>query len=300
MLAILAEKLKYLLLGDTLPVKTWGKEDNPAIFCFHGILDNAGAFDRLISLLPKTFYYIAVDLPGHGRSSHFPAHLPIHTINYILAYKALKEYFKLDKFTIMGHSYGGQIGFLYAQMYPQHVERVVLLDAIISIPVPSSWYVDYLKDKLEMHLEIEEKLATRSPPSYTYEEALNRVQFSRNWGSINKDAAKALLNRAIQPVGGLEERYRFTQDQRLKNFINPTVDLRYVVDAYKHAPLHCPTLIILAKESLLNKHLERLTKSLAKNVVFKLVEGKHDVHNDQPEVVAPLVEKFLLCRKHKL
>ncbi|CAH1971197.1 unnamed protein product [Acanthoscelides obtectus] len=283
-----------------IAVKTWGNPDDPPIFCFHGILDNAGAFDRLIALLPKTFYYIAVDLPGHGRSSHFPAHLPVYTTNYILAYKALKEYFKLEKFTIMGHSYGGQIGFMYSQMYPQHVERLVLLDAIIPITVPTSWFIDHLKDKLEMHCEIESKLASRQPPTYTYAEALNRVQFSRNWGTICEDAAKCLLNRAIEPVGGSDGKFRFTIDQRLKNIINPTVDLRYVVEAYKTSPVCCPTLIILSKQSVLNKNFGRLTKSFGKNVVFKLVDGNHDVHNDKPELVAPLVEKFLLCKRHKL
>nr|CAI5858000.1 unnamed protein product [Callosobruchus analis] len=292
-------EIKVPVAWGHIAVKTWGKEDDPAVFCFHGILDNAGAFDRLISLLPETFFYIAVDLPGHGRSSHFPGHLPIYTINYILAYMALKEYFKLDKFTIMGHSYGGQIGFLYAQMYPEQVEKLVLLDTIISFPVAASLYVDYLKEKLEVHSEIEENLATRSPPSYTYEEALNRIQFARNLGSINKDAAEALLNRAIQPVDGLEGRFIFTRDQRLKNYINPTVDLRYAVDAYKHAPLRCPTLIILAKQSVASRHFEHLTKSFGKNVVFKLVEGNHDVHNDRPELVAPLVKKFLVYKKNK-
>nr|CAI5870220.1 unnamed protein product [Callosobruchus analis] len=147
---------------------------------------------------------------------------------------------------------------------------------------------------------MEEKLATRSPPSYTYEEALNHIQFARNFGSINRDAAEALLNRAIQPVDGLEGRFKFTLDQRLKSFINSTVDLRYVVDAYKHAPLRCPTLIILAKQSFATRYFRPLTKSFGKNVVFKLVEGNHDVHNDRPELVASLVKKFLVCKKNKL
>ena len=38
----------------------------------HGYMDNAGTFDRLIPLLPDKFYVVAIDLPGHGFSSHVP------------------------------------------------------------------------------------------------------------------------------------------------------------------------------------------------------------------------------------
>nr|CAH7753933.1 unnamed protein product [Callosobruchus chinensis] len=47
-------------------------------------MDNAGAFDNLIPLLPHKFRYVCIDLPGHGRSSHFPPHLPLHTLNFLL------------------------------------------------------------------------------------------------------------------------------------------------------------------------------------------------------------------------
>ena len=38
----------------------------------HGRQDNAGSFDKLIPLLPKSISVLCLDLPGHGLSSHYP------------------------------------------------------------------------------------------------------------------------------------------------------------------------------------------------------------------------------------
>ena len=57
-----------------IAAKVWGSLKDHSIKCIamHGYMDNAGTFDRLIPLLPDQFYVVAIDLPGHGFSSHVP------------------------------------------------------------------------------------------------------------------------------------------------------------------------------------------------------------------------------------
>ncbi|KAF6210204.1 hypothetical protein GE061_013307 [Apolygus lucorum] len=55
----------------------WGEETGLPVVCVHGIQDNAGTFERLIPLLPKRFFWIAMDLPGHGKSSPFESGHPV-------------------------------------------------------------------------------------------------------------------------------------------------------------------------------------------------------------------------------
>lgn len=262
-------------------------------------MDNAGSFDRLISHLPSSYYYVCIDLPGHGKSSHFPPHLPIHTVNYLLVYKAATNYFK-KKFIIMGHSYGGQIGFLYAQLYPQCVVKLIMLETVTTLPVTTEYFPKYLEEMIENHLKIIDSLATKQPPLYTREEALQRVKSNRNYSEIKLESAEALLKRAIEPVGQL---YKFTLDQRIKNYVNPLKDNRYFIESVTKNPVKCPILIVLGKENgfqltIMDSVIKFFKKS--KNIKVVEVDGNHDVHNDYPERVAPLVSKFLLFQKGNL
>jgi pimeloyl-ACP methyl ester carboxylesterase len=50
------------------------------VLAVHGWMDNAGTFDKLFPLLPRSLYIMAIEMPGHGRSSHFPAGMPYHYI----------------------------------------------------------------------------------------------------------------------------------------------------------------------------------------------------------------------------
>lgn len=295
------------LLYFTVIGKAWGKEENPMVLCFHGILDNAGSFDRLISLLPDSYYYVAFDLPGHGFSSHFPPHLPIFTAAYIPVYSLIMEYFKRDKYIIIGHSYGGQIGFLFAQLYPEYVEKLIMLDTISLYPVRTPHFQSYLIDNFHNYLEMEKKFASQKQPTYTYEEAFSKLETGRRWAPLaTKEAVLALMNRAVKLADDGSGRYVFTNDQRLKNFINPWRDLRYTIETLKHFPVLCPVLMVLAKGSNIQYiYFAPIVKVLKKwkNVKIVHVEGYHDVHNDFPERVAPHVIPFLeknAKRKSKL
>ncbi|CAK9812560.1 Probable serine hydrolase [Anthophora quadrimaculata] len=52
--------------------KWWGPVDQQPIVALHGWQDNTGTFDQLIPLLSSNVSVLAIDLPGHGLSSHIP------------------------------------------------------------------------------------------------------------------------------------------------------------------------------------------------------------------------------------
>lgn len=53
--------------------KWWGSRSVQPIIAVHGWQDNAGSFDKLAPLLcEEGFSIYAIDLPGHGHSSHLP------------------------------------------------------------------------------------------------------------------------------------------------------------------------------------------------------------------------------------
>lgn len=105
----------------------------------------------------------------------------------------------------------------------------------------------------------------------------------------------------LRKVG--EDKFEFTIDQRLKFPVGPLHDNRYAIETLKSAPLQCPVLIILGKDSKILRMivapvLEYLKQQKCVKIVY--VNGDHDVHQVTPERVAPLICDFLSYSKSKL
>lgn len=255
----------------------------------HGIQDNAGVFDRLIPLLPKNYYYLCIDLPGHGRSSHFAGHMMIHVFDFVFVYKVLLNHLKWDKCYFMGHSLGGQIAMRFTQLYPTYFEKIILLDCLYTINITTYWYKVYYSDRMNSVLKYHETKG--EPPAYTYERALEKVMENREF---TEECAQIYLKRTLVSIG--DGKYRFSLDPRLKYFLQPPGSPEQAVELFKVYPVKCPVLIVLAKQNKVQlTYFRPVIKYLKtqKNVSIKWVDYGHDVHLTNPEVVAPFICDFL-------
>ena len=115
------------------------------ILCLHGWLDNCRSFYQLAPALAQAgdFHVIALDLPGHGRSSHKSIDAPplVQTEMAFYVSEALEELHSQGMWqgspesssspspvTMMGHSLGAGIATLYASAFPEQIDQLVLLD----------------------------------------------------------------------------------------------------------------------------------------------------------------------------
>lgn len=278
--------------------KVWGSLSAPPVLCVHGIQDNANSFDRLISLLPPSLCYVAIDLPGHGRSSHLPAGMMYSLFDYCMTITRVKNHFDWKHFTYMGHSLGGQIGFLYSSFYPQQVVKLVILDALL--PYHNS-YEDITDGIPKLHtklLSMEKNMASKIPPSYSEEEALRRLTEGRPI-PLTQEAAQALFSRGVSKNG---EGYIFTADQRLKlrslSFFTKEQCLTLI------SRIQCPVYIVRASVTDIyiksigyddNDEFGNLLRvSLGEKYVHKLVKGSHDVHLLHPKRFSSDLYNFLI------
>lgn len=257
----------------------------------HGVQDNAGVFDGLISLLPQNYYYLCVDLPGHGKSSHFPGHSMIHSFDFVFAYKVLLDSLKWEKCYFMGHSLGGQIAMRFTQIFPTFFEKIILLDSIFTIDVLPQWYQNYYSDRINGVLRYHESVSKGQLPSYSFDEAVEKVVINREF---TNECAKIYLERALVHVG--DGKYRFSMDPRLKYFLQPPGTPENIIKLLKLYPVRCPVLVIIAKQSKLQSmYFKDVLKYIKtrKNFIVKTVNYGHDVHFTNPEVVAPFICDFL-------
>ena len=87
-----------------------------------GMLDNWQALAKEFACFFETHI---IDLRNHGRSFHANQH------NYELMSEDLLSYlnaYNLDEVNLIGHSMGGKVAMTFACMYPERVEKLVVVD----------------------------------------------------------------------------------------------------------------------------------------------------------------------------
>ena len=83
--------------------KEWG-EGSEVWIVTHGWLDNCGSFDPLNrNHFPlQQHKLIAIDVPGHGYSSHYPLGFNYHYMDGIQYIKRVASHYNLTTFNLLG------------------------------------------------------------------------------------------------------------------------------------------------------------------------------------------------------
>lgn len=120
----------HIVAAQNLYIKTFGSQSNsPIIFMHGGPGYNCASFEATTAqnLANSGFFVIVYDRRGEGRSkdanAKFTFEQSIEDINSIFS-----EY-KLQKATIIGHSFGGIVATNFAAAYPNKVQALVLVGA---------------------------------------------------------------------------------------------------------------------------------------------------------------------------
>jgi pimeloyl-ACP methyl ester carboxylesterase len=123
--------------GGTVGVTTGGT--GPAVVLLHGYAETSRMWKPLATKLAPRFTVIAADLPGIGDSSIPSAGLDMKTSaeRVHAAVRSLGH----TKVRVVGHDIGLMVAYAYAAMYPQEVEKLVLMDAFL--PGVEGWEAVY-------------------------------------------------------------------------------------------------------------------------------------------------------------
>lgn len=93
----------------------------------HGFLENHSLWDEITAYFASKYRIITVDLLGHGDTGCIGY---IHTMEdqADMVY-ALISHLRLRKINIIGHSMGGYVALAFAELYPDHVKSLTLINS---------------------------------------------------------------------------------------------------------------------------------------------------------------------------
>ena len=115
--------------GVELDVAVAGDPAAPPIILLHGFPESHRTWRHQIPDLARDHFVLAPDQRGFARSSK-PDGLESYTADKPVAdLLALADHFGIDRFTLVGHDWGGAIAWMAALQHPDRVARLVIVNA---------------------------------------------------------------------------------------------------------------------------------------------------------------------------
>ncbi|GLQ99503.1 alpha/beta fold hydrolase [Dyella mobilis] len=259
-----------------LTAQVWGAPDAPPLLALHGWLDNAGSYAMLAPLLAERWRVIALELPGHGHSSHLPAGINYHYVDYVSAVIAAADALQLERYTLLGHSLGAGIASLLAAAKPQSIERLYLIEGLGPLGDDGSHTLQRFRDafaapasagkSLRVFRDIDQAVSARTLAS-----------------GLRADLARPIVERGLtQTEGG----YRWRSDPRLTR--PSAVRLAESQIRALLAGIGAPTALLLSQPATpyLPSAMMQERANLLQSIAVTGLQGGHHLHLEHPRTVA--------------
>jgi len=171
--------LKTLLYKNTkIAYSDTGK--GTAIVLLHGFLENATMWDFYVDDFAAKYRVITIDLLGHGQTDCLGY---IHTMEDMAdTVHAVLHELKIKKAIFVGHSMGGYVSLAFAELYPEFIKGLVLLN--------STTYADDHERKINRNRAI--KMAHKE---YT---SLVQISIANLFSIDNRESLTAEIEQAKQ------------------------------------------------------------------------------------------------------
>lgn len=266
----------------TIAGNTWGNPNNPPILALHGWLDNANSFNSLASHLESSYFFIAVDLPGHGHSSHLPLISNYHFTDGIFTVVQIMNALKLEKVHLLGHSMGACLASLVAGVAPHRFHSLGLIEGLGPFSHPADTACKQLSDYLN------DLIKTSLKPPKGYEHFETAVKARSHRGYVSMEIAKQLCERGVKKDKGL---YFWQHDRRLLVPSPLRMTETQVLSCLKNIAVKT-CLIWASKGFSFNSEMIQERIKAVKSIEIIQLDGGHHIHMEQPESVGKILNQF--------
>ena len=147
--------------GKQINYETAGRGE--AVIFIHGMSLDKRMWDKQWKTFSEKFRVVRYDVRGFGKSTRVTAtHNPVEDL------KALMDFLKIDKASLIGHSMGGNIALNFAIKHPERVSKIISVDAIIDgfanrTPELTQLFKEVIDSTREKGWQVAKKIWLRSP-----------------------------------------------------------------------------------------------------------------------------------------
>jgi pimeloyl-ACP methyl ester carboxylesterase len=112
--------------GLGIHVLEWSEAGTPLLLV-HGFGNEAHIWDDFAPIVAPHYRTVAVDLRGHGDSDHDPERRYDYD-HHVADLEAVSAALGIERLVLVGHSFGGRTGVLFAAKHPERMAGLVIVD----------------------------------------------------------------------------------------------------------------------------------------------------------------------------
>lgn len=229
-----------------------------------GLIASASSLDNFRVIIP--------DLPGHGLSDRLPGEQTID--NYVKFLSQFHRAIGLNKFYLMGHSFGGAIAHRYARTYPQTIIKLAVFNAVVERSQAMAEKIGYAYIQFASWLpnKIAHWLLCSRVAVYITD---SQIMVSKDRATRKKILSEDYLNYRRLSINTLKECLRSLNQLALSDFM----------------PKDCPDILVVAADNDVLVKAENVIKlaTYLKDPVIKIIPGGHLLPLESPQVTAELI-----------
>jgi pimeloyl-ACP methyl ester carboxylesterase len=279
--------------GLKLHCRRWGEPDAPLLLMLHGYQDESASWQFTVDAFKSDWQVVAPDWRGYGLSEWSGSDSYWYP-DYLADLDYLLDHFSPERpARIVGHSLGANIAAVYAGLRPERVSQLVNVDGfgppmMRQDPAPrrlSKWLAQLSDDTPQRPYSDYEEFAVRMQsenPRLSDERARFIVQ---HWGKqVSEGGAAVGVIRRADPAHKRINPTPMSQEEVIACWRQTTASVLWIDGAQSG---------LMARLSSMPNEFEDRASAYQDLQIRHVEDAGHNVHHDQPEALAQLIEEFL-------
>jgi len=277
------------LRGVRLHLRCWGPDDAPLLVLLHGSQDVSASWQFTVDALGDDWRVVAPDWRGHGLSGRSGADTYWFP-DYAADLDALLEWLTPQwPVRLVGHSMGAQVAALYAGVRPERVVRLVNVDGFgppagRHDPAPrrwAKWLAQIPDDTAQRPYESFDEFALRMRSENPRLDETRARFLAEQWG---EPAADGTVVRRADPALKRIAPLAPSQDELIDCWRQTQAAVLWIAGAQSG---------LWARLTADPQGFENRAGAYRDLRIEHVEDAGHNVHHDQPERLAALLEAFL-------